>query len=68
MTQTLYAHEYFFHMNKWKKSYTHLYVEHVYNSSATLWNSGEEGREKRRRVNHIEMHYICAGRGHNDLC
>jgi hypothetical protein len=27
-------------------SYTHLHVEHVCNSETTLWNSGEEGKEK----------------------
>jgi hypothetical protein len=28
---------------------------------------GEEGKEKRMRVKNIEMHYICVGRGHNDM-
>jgi hypothetical protein len=28
-------------------SYTNLYVEHVCNSGATLWNSGKEGKERR---------------------
>jgi hypothetical protein len=27
--------------------YTKLYVEHVCNSETILWNSGEEGKEKR---------------------
>jgi hypothetical protein len=25
-----------------------------------------EGKKKNDRVNNIEIHYICAGRGHND--
>jgi hypothetical protein len=27
--------------------FTILYVEHIYNSGTTLWNSGKEGKEKR---------------------
>jgi hypothetical protein len=38
------------------------------NSGTTLWNSGEKRKEKRMMgVNNIEIHYISAGRGHNDM-
>jgi hypothetical protein len=28
----------------------------------TLWNLGEEEKEKKMIVNNTEIHYICAGR------
>jgi hypothetical protein len=36
-------------------------------SVTTLWNLREEGKEKRMLVNNIKMHYICAGRGYNNV-
>jgi hypothetical protein len=44
-----------------------LYAEHVCNSGTALWNSREEGKEKRMIVNNMEMDYICAGRGYGDV-
>jgi hypothetical protein len=46
--------------------YTNLYVKHVY-SRTTLWNSGEEKKEKRVIVNTTEIHNICTGRGYKDM-
>jgi hypothetical protein len=46
---------------------TNLYVEHVCNSGTTLWNLGEEGKEKRMTQHQYGNTYICAGRGSNDM-
>jgi hypothetical protein len=35
------------HMHKTKHNHIHLYIEHVCNSGIIIWNSGEEGKEKR---------------------
>jgi hypothetical protein len=32
-----------------------------------LYGTWEEGKEKKMIVNNIEMRYICAGRGHDDM-
>jgi hypothetical protein len=53
---------------KQTRSYTKLYVEHVCNSGTTLWNSGEEGKEKKMiRCQQNIIHNICDGRGYNDM-
>jgi hypothetical protein len=52
---------------KQMRSYTHLYVEHTCNSGTTLALGGGGKGKENDRVNNIKMHYICAGRGHNDM-
>jgi hypothetical protein len=42
-----------------------LYVKHDYNNGTTLWGGGK-GKEN-DRVNNIEMHYICEGRGYSKV-
>jgi hypothetical protein len=41
--------------NKQAQSYTNSCVEHVCNSRTTLWNSGNEGKEK-RMIEHQQYH------------
>jgi hypothetical protein len=49
------------HIHKNMHDYTQTYVNHICNSGTTLWNLGEQGKEK-RMIEHqqYQNHYSCA--------
>jgi hypothetical protein len=47
--------------------YKLIYGTSVRNHGTIPWNLGEERKENRMIVNDIEIHYICADRGYNDM-
>jgi hypothetical protein len=55
-------------IHKNKHGNVHTYAEHVCNSGTTLWNSGEEGREKGNdSVFTISQYVTCVQVGAKDV-